>query len=114
MRGLALTARSRIWLHLATALAVLGLGTANLTLAKGTTRNRIVGWIWVAAMLFATLSSFWIQELNPSGFSWIHALSAWTLCSMLCAIIATHTGRVKAHAGFMVGTMAGAIVADRV
>ena len=100
-----------IWLHLVTALAALGLGTANLTLAKGTPRHRIVGWTWIAAMLCVTLSSFGIRELNPGAFSWIHGLTAWTLASMLVAIAAVRRGRVRLHAGFMVGTMVGAFVA---
>lgn len=100
-----------IWLHLVTALAALGLGTANLTLAKGTPRHRIVGWTWIAAMLCVTLSSFGIRELNPGAFSWIHGLTVWTLASMFVAIVAVRRGRVRLHAGFMVGTMVGALVA---
>ena len=100
-----------IWLHLVTALTALGLGTANLTLAKGTPRHRIVGWTWIAAMLCVTLSSFGIRELNPGAFSWIHGLTVWTLASMFVAIVAVRRGRVRLHAGFMVGTMIGAFVA---
>ena len=46
-----------IWLHLGAALLALGLGTANLVLAKGTRRHRMVGAMWIAAMLFVALSS---------------------------------------------------------
>ena len=100
-----------LWLHLVTALAALGLGTANLALAKGTHRHRIVGWAWIAAMLCVTMSSFRIRELNPGAFSWIHGLTVWTLVSMFVAIAAVRRGRVRVHAGFMVGTMIGAVVA---
>lgn len=100
-----------IWPHMVTALVALALGSANLALAKGTKRHRIVGWTWIALMLCVTISSFWIRELNHGEFSWIHGLTVWTLISMLIAIVAIRTGRVRVHAGFMVGTMVGALVA---
>ena len=100
-----------IQLHLATALLALGLGAANLALAKGTLRHRVFGWAWIAAMLCVTLSSFWIRELDHGSFSWIHGLTVWTLVSMAIAIRAIRTGRVRLHAGFMTGTMAGAVAA---
>ena len=103
--------RLLIWLHIATALLALGLGAANLFLAKGTFRHRAFGWAWIAAMLCVTLSSFWIREIDHGSFSWIHGLTAWTLFSMAVAIRAIRTGRVRLHAGFMTGTMAGAVVA---
>ena len=100
-----------IFLHLVSALLALGLGTANLVLAKGTPRHRAVGAVWIAAMLCVTVSSFWIRELNPGALSWIHGLTVWTLFSMGVAVWAIRTGRVAVHAGFMVGTMVGAFVA---
>ena len=101
-----------IWLHLVMAVLALGLGAANLALAKGTLRHRIFGWVWIAVMLCVTLSSFWIRELNHGAFSWIHALTVWTLISMSIAIIAVRTGRIRNTCPrFMVGTMIGAMVA---
>lgn len=101
----------QIQFHLAMALLALGMGTANLILAKGTRRHRVFGWTWIAAMLCVTLSSFWIREIDPGSFSWIHGLTVWTLVSMGIAIYAIRTGRVRLHAGFMIGTMTGALVA---
>ena len=100
-----------IWLHLVTALLALGLGTANLVLAKGTRCHRLVGAVWITAMLCVTVSSFWIRELNSGALSWIHGLTVWTLFSMFIAVWGIRTGRVRLHAGFMVGTMAGTVVA---
>ena len=62
-------------------------------------------------MLCVTLSSFWIRELDHGSFSWIHGLTVWTLVSMAVAIRAIRVGRVRLHAGFMTGTMAGAVAA---
>ena len=103
-----------IWLHLVAALLALGLGTVNLILAKGTRRHRVVGAVWIAAMLCVTLSSFWIRELNSGALSWIHGLTVWTLLGMCVAVWAIRTGRVAVHAGFMVGTMVGGFVAGAV
>ena len=89
----------------------LGLGTANLVLAKGTPRHKVVGWFWIAAMLCVTLSSFAIRELNAGEFSWLHGLMLWTLFCMLVAIFAIRRGKVRVHAGFMIGTMTGEIIA---
>ncbi|HEX5613162.1 MAG TPA: hypothetical protein VFX67_10940, partial [Burkholderiales bacterium] len=41
------------------------------------------------------------------GMSWIHALSAWTLISLACAVYFIRRGNVRAHKGFMVGTFLG-------
>ena len=100
-----------IRLHLVAAILALGLGAANLALAKGTLSHRIVGWVWIATMLCVTLSSFGIRELNQGAFSWIHLLTVWTLVSMFLAIYLVRRGRIRGHAGFMIGTMTGAVAA---
>ena len=109
--GIKSTAGMTIWLHLMATLLALGLGTANLALAKGTPRHKIFGWAWIVAMLFVTLSSFAVRELNDGALSWLHGLTIWTLFCMFVAIVSIRTGRVRTHAGFMIGTMIGVIVA---
>ena len=99
-----------IELHLVSALLALVLGTANLVLAKGTRRHRMVGTTWLAAMLCVTVSSFWIRELNDGAWSWIHGLTVWTLISLCVAVWAIRTGRIRLHAGFMIGIMIGTYV----
>ena len=91
-----------IWLHLMATLLALGLGTP---------RHKVFGWFWIAAMLFVTLSSFAVRELNDGAFSWLHGLTIWTLFCMCVAIVSIRRGRVRTHAGFMTGTMIGVIVA---
>lgn len=100
-----------IWLHLIAAALALGLGAANLALAKGTRRHRVMGWIWIALMLSVSLSSFAIRDRNDGAFSWIHILSGWVLFCMCMAIFNIRRGNTRGHAGFMVGTMAGAVTA---
>ena len=99
------------WLHLTTAVLAFALGTANLALAKGNFRHRVFGWTWMGAMLFVTVSSFWIRELNEGSFSWLHGLTVWTLVSMAGAIFSIRKGWVRSHAGWMIGTMIGLVIA---
>ena len=100
-----------IWLHLLAAVAAIVLGLANLVLAKGTLRHRIFGWAWIVAMLGVTLPSFSIREANEGEFSWLHGLTIWTLFCMFTAVVSIRRGKVRTHAGFMTGTMIGALIA---
>ena len=100
-----------IWLHLVTAVLALCLGSLNLALAKGTPRHRAIGWIWIFAMLSVTLSSFGIRELNAGALSWIHGLTVVSLVSMGLAIGFVRRGQIRSHAGCMIGSMAGIVLA---
>ena len=42
---------------------------------RGDRPHRVIGRVWLALMYFTALSSFWIQQIRPGNFSWIHALS---------------------------------------
>ena len=95
-------------IHLAAVLPALLLGAFQLATPKGTSRHRLLGWLWVAAMAVAAVSSFWILGLNKAGgFSVIHLLSLWTLISLALAIWFIRRGNVRAHKGFMIGTFVG-------
>jgi uncharacterized membrane protein len=101
---------SIVSLHLAAALAALGLGAAVLAGRKGTSLHKALGRGWVALMAAVALSSFWIFELRRgAGPSWIHLLSAWTLISLACAVYFIRRGNVRAHRNFMIGTFAGLV-----
>ena len=100
-----------ITFHLTVALLAFALGTANLILAKGTVRHRAMGWVWMVLMAGVTLSSLAIRQLNDGRLSWIHGLTLWTLFSMAVAVFAIRRGKVRLHAGFMIGTMVGVIIA---
>ena len=101
-----------IWFHLTTALLAIGLGLVSLLLTKGTPLHRLMGWLWIALMLCATLSSFLIHEVHPpDGWSWLHGLTIWTMVSMTWSIVAIRKGNMRRHANFMKGTIIGAIAA---
>lgn len=57
------------------------------------------------------MSLFWIRELNPGGFSWLHGLSLWTFISLTIGMWAVMTGRIELHRGFMRGTYIGTAAA---
>ena len=95
-------------IHLASVVPAVAIGMVQLVAKKGTRRHRALGWMWVLAMVAAALSSFWIMEIRKgAGFSVIHLLSAWTLIALACAIWFIRRGNVRAHQGFMVGTLLG-------
>lgn len=100
-----------IWLHVAVALLAGALGIANLAARKGTPRHRVVGRAWIGLMAATAISSFWIQELNPGGYSWIHGLSIWTLALLPLAVLAIRHGRVRTHRNIVIGLMAGLLIA---
>jgi uncharacterized membrane protein len=74
---------------------------------KGNLFHRRLGMTWMVAMYWTVLSSFWIKELRPGHFSWIHGLSLWTLFSLTMALWAAKTGRREAHRGWVRGSYFG-------
>ena len=72
----------------------------------------MVGWFWLIMMSFRyNIFVFWIRDINNGGFSFLHLLSIWTIMSMGIAVISVKKGYIRMHAGFMIGTVLGSIVA---
>jgi len=95
-------------IHLAAVAPAVAIGVAQLFMTKGTRLHKVMGRIWVLAMLVAAVSSFWIMEIRKgAGPSFIHLLSAWVLFSLAAAIWHIRHGNVRAHKGYMIGTMMG-------
>ena len=74
---------------------------------KGDLLHRRVGRIWMVDMYWVSFSSFGIQRLSPGHFTWIHALSVWTIFSLTMAIWAAATHRIAQHRQWVVGTYLG-------
>jgi uncharacterized membrane protein len=99
-----------IALHAALAALALVIGAAVLARPKGTASHKLLGRLWVAAMVGVAVSSFWIFEIRRgAGPSFIHLLSVWTLVSLALAVWFIRRGNVRAHKGFMVGTFLGLV-----
>jgi uncharacterized membrane protein len=90
-----------VQLHIAGALASLGLGSAVLFLRKGTIVHRRIGWLWVGAMFAVAVTSFWMTGIRPGQFSPIHLLSILTLVTLPFAIWARRVGRISSHRAAM-------------
>lgn len=99
-----------IAVHAIGASLALLLGAVNLTRKrKGDRQHRIIGRVWVVSMYWTVLSSFFIRELNPGGFSWIHGLSVFTFVTLTIGLWAAVTGRIETHRGFMRGSYFGTV-----
>ena len=97
-----------IAIHLVAVAPAVILGVIQLAARKGTRAHKALGWLWVLAMALVAVSSFWIFGIDKGGgFSVIHLLSAWTLISLACAVWFIRRGNVRAHKGFMIGTLLG-------
>lgn len=97
--------------HIAFALASVGLGTFVLSMRKGTPRHKLMGRIWVVMMTVVAVGSFSIRDLEDGGFSFIHGISAFTLCAMVYAVVMIRRGKRPAHLRAMIGCFIGSLVA---
>src|SRR5262245_35826328 len=84
-----------IALHAVAATLAMVLGAVNLLRRRrGDLPHRIIGRTWIVAMYFTAVSSFWIQEIRPGRFSWIHALSVLTIVTLTLGLWNARRGRV--------------------
>ena len=89
---------SPIPLHAVAAMIAIILGAFQLSMKKGGTIHRRLGWIWVSLMLIVSFSSFWIHEIKLWGlYSPIHLLSLWTIFSCGMGIYFARIGKIKRH-----------------
>lgn len=95
-------------IHAVAATLAIVLGAANLARKpRGDKAHRVIGRVWLASMYFVAGSSFWIQQIRPGSFSWIHGLSAFTIVTLTLGWWFGHRGNRFAHAGNMIGTYLG-------
>ena len=84
--------------HAITALVAVTMGSIQLISAKGTKQHQVLGYLWVSMMMYVSISSFFISEIQLWGaFSPIHLLSAWTVITLCTGIYFARTGNIKAH-----------------
>jgi uncharacterized membrane protein len=96
--------------HATVATLALTLGAYNLLRGrKGDRSHRVVGRVWVAVMYATIISSFFIRELSPGRFSWIHGLSVFTFVTLTIALWAAMTGRIRTHQRFVTGSYLGLV-----
>lgn len=85
-------------LHVAAVIPALLLTPVMLLAAKGTPRHRVLGRIWLAAMVATAVTALFIHEIRLMGpFSPIHLLSILTLATAWTILRSARAGRVRAH-----------------
>lgn len=89
--------------HAITALLAVIIGGIQLASAKGTRQHQVLGYLWVSMMMYVSISSFFISEIQLWGaFSPIHLLSAWTVFTLCTGVYFARLGNIKAHQWNMV------------
>lgn len=68
-----------------------------------------MGYLWVAAMYYVCLSSFWI--VSDGHFSWLHGLSAFTILTVTLGVVSAVRRNIRSHRGNMIGSYVGIAVA---
>lgn len=99
-----------LWGHLGTMIVALALTPVMLLRRRGDRPHRIIGTIWVSAMILTALISLTIREANDGGFSVIHILSAWTLLQVPFIWWSARAHRVDQHRSSVRGMVFGALL----
>jgi len=99
-----------VWGHLGTVAVALALTPAMLLRPRGTRRHRLLGRVWIVAMLLTATSTFFVQMSRPGHYSWIHLFAVWTVLAAPYAWWTARTHRVEAHRGSVRGLVTGALL----
>ncbi|MCD7058751.1 DUF2306 domain-containing protein [Pelagibacterium xiamenense] len=92
-----------VQLHAGAALLATLLGTVVMLMKKGTRIHKAMGRVWLGLMAAVALSSFGITEVRMFGpYSLLHALSVFTLFSLVGGFWAARTGNLLAHRSTMI------------
>lgn len=76
---------------------------------KGSNAHRVAGHSWVIALLYVSVSSFWIREIRDGAFSFLHVLSVVTIVTVLLGLVAAVRGNIPSHRGNMTGSWLGLV-----
>jgi uncharacterized membrane protein len=96
--------------HVVAAVITFAAGCVLLAGVKGRAVHRALGYVWVASMAVTAVSSFFLQSLSPGSFSFVHALSAWTMIILPMGLAAARRKNIAAHRKHMTGMFMGGMV----
>jgi uncharacterized membrane protein len=96
-----------IKIHLATALAALGLGAVLMTVRKGRTFHRVAGWVWVSLVSVTAGATLFITSLTPGSWSLLHLFTGWTLIALPLGVFWIKRRNVAQHRKTMMGLFYG-------
>ena len=95
--------------HVVAALFVLAVGPVQISRRRRDRVHRTMGYLWVAAMYYVCVSSFWI--VSEGHFTWLHGLSAFTIVTVTLGLISAIRRNIRSHLGNMIGSYIGIAVA---
>lgn len=102
-------------LHLALITPAPFLGGYLLWRKKGTPQHRQLGKVYMSLMFLAAVVSLYMPaQVGPQlvwHWGWIHALSFWSLISIVMAIKCVKSGNIKGHKLYMLGLYIGMMIA---
>lgn len=96
-----------IKIHLATALAGLGLGAVLMAVRKGRLFHRIAGWVWVSLVAVTAGATLFITELNRGSWSLLHLITGWVLIVLPLAVMFAKRHDIAKHRAQMMGLFYG-------
>lgn len=99
-----------IWLHLATMMVALALTPVMLWRPRGTRWHRRLGAVWVGALGFTAVLSFWIRTSNPGHFSFIHLISVYVLIQLPIVVLSARAHDHRRHRRAVRGLVIGALL----
>ena len=104
---------AHILLHIGAATLSLVLGAIVLLGPKGTRANKLMGRVWMLAMVTTAVSSFFMESFAPllGQFGPIHILSVVTLINMPRAVMLARKGDIAGHMQAITGTYIGLVIA---
>lgn len=100
----------QVWPHLVTIMVALALTPTMLLRRRGDRLHRVLGTVWVVAMLLTALLSFNVRISRHGGLGFIHLLSAWTLIQAPIIWWSARTHNVAKHRGAVRGMVFGALL----
>jgi len=99
-----------VWAHLATVLVALVLTPWMLLRPRGTKTHRLLGKIWVVAMVATAALSLLVKTINPGHFSLIHILSIFVLVMAPRVWLTARAHQVARHRATVRGLVTGALL----
>lgn len=105
-----LAAPLSVQVHVAAAVAALGVGAIILLLPKGTGFHRFLGWSWVGSMIVVAATSIAMIADFRNGINALHVFTAITVLSLWGGLAGIRRGNVRQHASSMVGLYIGGLI----
>jgi uncharacterized membrane protein len=96
--------------HIACAAIAIVVGAVQFLRRKGTKGHKVLGWIWVAAIVVVAGTSFFMRDLNDGGFSPTHLFTAFTVIALPLGLMAARQGSILRHRAFMSALYLGGLV----